>query len=64
MLLSTMTGGFHGHGGTSLAGWFIMENTRKTIKNGMMTGGTRISGNPQMCWEPMALKYPLRSGGL
>ena len=37
-------GGCHGHGGTPIAGWFIMDNATK--RNDL--GDTTISGNLQM----------------
>ena len=36
-------GGFHSHGGTPIAGWFVME---KIPMKWMMTRGTPILGNP------------------
>ena len=37
--------GFHSHGGTPIAGWFIRENPMKIR---MMNGGTPILGNPHL----------------
>ena len=38
-------GGFHSHGGTPLAEWFV----RKIPREWMTTRGTPISGNPHVC---------------
>ena len=35
-------GGFHSHGDTPMAGWFMRENPKITW---MITAGTNISGN-------------------
>ena len=42
-------GGFHCHGGSPIAGWFIMKNP---IYQWMMVGGTPISGNFHMHLNP------------
>ena len=38
--------GFHSHGGTPIAGWFIKEKSQLEIR--MRTGGSPISGNQRM----------------
>ena len=49
---TTAYGGVHGH--TPIAGWFIVENP---ICKWMMTGGTRISGNPHI-WGLKLKAFP------
>ena len=42
-------GGFHSHRNTPIYRWFMMENP---IYKWMMTGGTPISGNPDLALRP------------
>ena len=42
-------GGFHSHGGTPRAGWFLLGKiTENPKQKWMMTRGTPISGNPHL----------------
>ena len=41
-------GGFHSHGGTRIAGWFIVEHPNLKW---IMTGGTPISGNAHLSMD-------------